>query len=466
MILLITSLGVFIAQFDSQVVNLALNHIGSDLHAGVSQLQWVMDSYNLLYATLLLTGGMLGDLYGRTRMFAIGIALISIGSVVCMLAPNAPVLIAGRALTGVGAALDVPTSLSILTVAYTNARQRSRALGVWASCNGVAIALGPTVGGLTVDALGWRSVCALVLPICAVTMLMAVKYVPETRDPKGRSLDMPGQLLAVAALGALCYAAIEAPHVGWTSASGITSVAVFIVAGAGFFYVESGKSGALVPLDLFRNVEFNAALAGAGAMTFGMYAMMFLTPLYLQNIGHASAFTVGLEMLPMSITFIIVSQVSGLLAHKLGARVLMTTGLSLMGCGLFMLAAVSAMPDMLLIESAMLVIGAGLGLNTAPVNAVAVASVPPARSGTASGLINTARMMGATLGIAILGAIYAVHASGGDPQTTLPGLRMAYLVGGCVELAGALIALVFIRADSMDQEKDRAPPSTRHAAAR
>jgi EmrB/QacA subfamily drug resistance transporter len=452
MILLVTSLGVFIAQFDSQVVNLALRHIGSDLDAGVSQLQWVMDAYNLLYAALLLTGGTLADLYGRTRIFVAGIGLIIAGSVVCMAAPDVATLIVGRAITGVGAALNVPTSLAILTVTYTDPKERARALGIWASCNGLSAALGPTIGGLTVDALGWRSVCALVLPFCAAAAALAWKYVPETSDAKGRSLDVPGQVFATSALGALCYAAIEAPHLGWTSVASLGSIAIFVVATGTFFWVEHGKQGALVPLDLFSNSEFNAALAAAAAMTFGMYAMLFLTPLYLQNMGHTSAFMAAVYMLPATVTFFFVSQFNGWLVYRLGARMVMTGGLACMGTGLLMLARIPQAPDLALIESAMLIIGIGLGLNTAPVNAVAVASLPAARSGTASGLINTARMIGATLGIAVLGAIYAV-AHGGQPQEALNGLRLAYLVGGCVELAGAAVAFLYIRADSMEQKQ-------------
>src|SRR5262249_24589735 len=148
---------------DSMVVNLAVKHIGGDLNAGVSQLQWVLDSYNLLYATLLLTGGTLGDLYGRTRVFAVGIGLIVLGSIVCAAAPSAAVLIGGRAMTGIGAALEVPTSLSILTVAYPNAKERGRAIGIWAGCNGIAIGVGPTIGGVLVDSAGWRSIFALVV---------------------------------------------------------------------------------------------------------------------------------------------------------------------------------------------------------------------------------------------------------------------------------------------------------------
>ena len=180
-ILLAMCLGVFIAQLDSQVVNLAVKQIGSDLGAGISQLQWVLDSYNVFYATLLLTGGTLGDLYGRTRIFAIGIALIVLGSLVCAAAPNGAVLIAGRAITGVGAALEVPTSLAILTVTYTDAKERAGAIGVWAGCNGLALAVGPTIGGLLVDAAGWRSIFALVVPISVLAMAMAIRTVRIAR---------------------------------------------------------------------------------------------------------------------------------------------------------------------------------------------------------------------------------------------------------------------------------------------
>jgi EmrB/QacA subfamily drug resistance transporter len=452
-ILFTMCLGVFIAQLDSQVVNLAIKHIGSDLNAGISQLQWVMDSYNLFYATLLLTGGTLGDLYGRVRIFAIGIGLIVLGSIVCAVASDATVLIGGRALTGIGSALEVPTSLAILTVTYADAKQRASAIGIWAGCNGLALAVGPTIGGLLVDAAGWRSIFALVVPVSVAAMALAIKAVPESSDPKGRRLDPAGQTFAIAALAALSFVTIEGPHWGFTSPTILVLAAVFVVASALFVYGARGRKDALVPLDVFSQREFSAALAVAGMMTFGMYAMLFLTPLYLQSLGGASAFAVGLELLPLSVTFVIVSHYSGALAKRVGARVMMTAGMGAMGAGLLLLTLVSPTPAMTLITVALLVIGAGLGLNTGPVNAVAVASLPPARSGTASGLINTARMIGATLGIAVLGAVFAVHAAAQTAEAMVSGLRVAYLGGALVELAGAMIALVFIRNDSMEQRK-------------
>jgi MFS transporter, DHA2 family, methylenomycin A resistance protein len=451
-ILFTMSLGVFIAQLDSQVVNLAIKEIGSNLNAGINALQWVIDSYNLFYATLLLTGGMLGDLYGRARIFAIGIGLIVLGSIVCAAAPNSAILIAGRAITGVGAALEVPTSLAILTVAYADDKERARAIGIWASCNGLALAAGPTIGGLLVDAAGWRSIFILVVPVSVLAMVLAMRRVPETSDPEGRHLDPAGQALAIIALAALSFVTIEGPHWGFTSPIILVLIIVCVVSGALFVLWQRGRAGALVPLDFFGNRVFNAALAVAGMMTFGMYAMLFLTPLYLQSLGGMSAFTVGLALLPLSVTFVIVSQYSGALVKRFGPRAMMTAGMTAMGVGLLLLTAVSATPNMALIETALLIIGAGLGLNTGPVNTVAVASMPPARSGTASGLVNTSRMVGATLGVAALGALFAVHAGDNRPEAMVSGLRLAYLGGAIVELTGALIALAFIRGDAIKQK--------------
>jgi len=428
-ILLAMCLGIFIAQLDSQVVNLAVKQIGSDLGAGISQLQWVLDSYNVFYATLLLTGGTLGDLYGRTRVFAIGIALIVLGSLVCAAAPNGAALITGRAITGVGAALEVPTSLAILTVTYTDAKERAGAIGVWAGCNGLALAVGPTIGGLLIDAAGWRSIFALVVPISVLAMAMAIRTVPESRDAQGRRLDLRGQVLVIIALAALSFVTIEGPHEGFASPAILTLIAVFIASSALFLVSQRNRAAALVPLDVFRNAPFDAALAVAGMMTFGMYAMLFLTPLYLQTLGKFSAFAVGLQLLPLSATFVAVSHYSGALAKRFGPRGVMATGMGAMGIGLLLLTQITSVPNMALLAAALFIIGVGLGLNTGPVNAVAVASLPPARSGTASGLVNTSRMIGATLGVAVLGAMFAVRAGGNSPDAMVSGLRAAYLGG-------------------------------------
>jgi MFS transporter, DHA2 family, methylenomycin A resistance protein len=450
LILLTMSLGVLIAQIDTSVVNLAVKQIGVKLDAGVTSLQWVVDSYNLVYASLLLTAGTLADIFGRRRIFALGIAMFTLGSLVCGLAPNASVLIVGRAIAGLGAAFEVPTSLAILAVTYPDTRQRTRALGLWASCNGLAFVIGPTLGGVLVDAAGWRSIFLLIIPLCIATLMLTMTSVPESKDPRGRKLDLPGQALAIAALGALSLAVIEGPRWGWESPASFAAFAASIVAAVLFLRHQASSDGALVPLPIFKNRAFSASLGVAAGMTFGMYAMLFLTPLYLQAGRGDGALLAGIELLPMSVVFVIVSQLSGRIANAYGPRLPMTAGMALMGTGLFMLALLPLNDSLALIETALLVIGCGLGLNTAPVNAVAVANVPAARSGTASGLVNTARMVGATLGVAVLGAIFAMFAGSTGPGSHIvAGLVPAYVGGGIGEMIGAAAAFIFIRRDSL-----------------
>jgi EmrB/QacA subfamily drug resistance transporter len=448
LVLLTMCLGVLVAQIDTSVVNLALTHIKAELGAGIGALQWVVDAYNLAYATLLLTGGVLGDLCGRRRIFALGIALFTIGSLICGLAPNAAALIAGRAVAGLGAALEVPITLAILAVTYPKPEERAMPLGIWASCNGLAFIIGPTLGGLLVDHAGWRSIFLLIVPPCLATLALAFAAVSESSAPKGRHLDLPGQALAILTLGALSLGVIEGPHWGWTSPWLMACMAIFVAALIAFLRVEVRTAGAMLPLELLRSRSLSAALAIAALMTFGMYAMLFLTPLYLQSVLGSSALTAGLQLLPMSIAFVVVAQLSGWLTQTFGPRAMTVGGMSAMGVGMLMMATAVATGRVFAVEGALLVIGIGLGLNTAPVQNIAVAAVPQARAGTASGLVNTARMVGATLGVAVLGLLLALHAaSAATPQAG--GFSLPYLVGGAGELAGALLAFWFVAPDAL-----------------
>src|ERR1051325_4442815 len=211
-VLLATSLGVLIAQVDTSVVSLAVKRIGADLGSTVSGMQWIIDAYNLVYAALLLTGGALGDLYGRKRIFMYGVWLFAAGSVICASAPSPAVLLAGRAITGLGAALELPMSLVLLTLAYPDAKRRQHALGIWASCNGLAFIVGPTLGGLLVDTVGWRSIFYLILPLCAIALFLAHACMEESSSPSGRHLDVRGQIAAATALGGFAFSAIEGAH--------------------------------------------------------------------------------------------------------------------------------------------------------------------------------------------------------------------------------------------------------------
>jgi DHA2 family methylenomycin A resistance protein-like MFS transporter len=453
LVLVAASLGVLLAQIDTSAVNLAVKSIGSDLHAGVSAMQWMVDSYNLVYASFLLTGGTLGDLYGHRRIFVLGLTLFAVGVLTCALAPNAAMLIAGRALSGLGAAFALPMSLVLLTRAYPERRERAHAMGIWASSFGLAMIIGSTVGGWLVDDVGWRSIFLLALPVCIVAQALTYVAVAESSEPDGHTLDIAGQSLAVIGLSAFAFAVIEGPHRGWSSQPIVAIAALALLTLALFALVEARTAGPLLPLSYLSKPAFAADLAAAALMTFGMYAMLFILPLYFQVARGATPFIAGLALIPMSASYVVVSQLVGYLTNRFGPRVVMTCGMACMGIGLFALARIGQHTNVRFIELALLFAGIGLGLNTAPVNGAAVAAVPRERSGTASGVLNTARMVGATLGVAILGAVFAAHA-GQDAEMGVgfqTGFRAALSDAGAAEWLGALIALTFIRRDSLDQ---------------
>jgi MFS family permease len=320
-------LGVLIAQIDTSVVNLATRAIGEAFGTGVAPLQWVLDAYNLVYATLLLSGGLVADMYGRRLAFAIGAAVMAAGSLACAFAPDIGVLIAARALTGIGAALLLPSSLAIIRVAWPDEAERGRVLGIWASCNGLAFAIGPTLGGLLIEGLGWRSVFLVVVPLAAAALALACTAVPESADPRDRHLDLPGQALGMLALGGLALAAIGSRGGGKDWIVGLSLAAPALPL---FLWAERRRGrAALVPLDLFRTPAFTGAITATAAMTFGMYGMIFLLPLVWQLDGHLSARAAGLALMPVSLVFFVVSTQSGRLAQRLGRRAMTAGGTAL-----------------------------------------------------------------------------------------------------------------------------------------
>jgi MFS transporter, DHA2 family, methylenomycin A resistance protein len=430
-------LGVLIAQIDTSVVNLATHAIGATFRAGMAPLQWVLDAYNLTYAALLLSGGLVADLYGRRRAFAVGAAVMALGSLVCALAPDIAVLIAGRAVAGLGAALLLPPSLAIIRVVWPEPVARGRVLGIWASCNGLAFAIGPTIGGLLIEGYGWRSVFLLVVPLAIAAFVLACLAVPESADPQGRRFDLTGQVLGALTLGGVAWAAIASHDGGsaWSIAALTATIALPL-----FLWVElrQGKA-ALVPLDLFRLPAFSGAITATAAMTFGIYGMIFLLPLNWQSVGDLTPRGAGLALLPVSLAFFFLSIQSGRLAQRLGLRAMTAGGTALIGIGLLIVATTEAGSPMLLAQCGLVLAGLGMGLNTGPLYGVAVGCVGPERAGTASALINVARMTGATLGVALLGTVFGLS------HGNAAGLRAAMLIGGIVQLGGALVAFATVR---------------------
>ena len=428
---------VLIAQIDTSVVNLAVRPIGAYFHASVAALQWIVDSYNLLYAVLLLTGGLLADLYGRRLIFMAGAGLFTAASLLSAAAPSVAVLIGGRALAGIGAGLLLPASLAIIRVAWPDKRTRGHALGLWAACNGVALAIGPTLGGVLLDRFGWRSIFLVVVPLGLAALLLARPAIPETADPQNRRFDAPAQLLGALALGGLALAAIESQTATWIA---VLAFAIAAVAFVFFIKIERQRGAtALVPLDLFRAQQFRGAITATAGMTFGMYGVLFLLPLLWQSSGRLGPVGAGIALMPSALAFVVVSPFSGFLTGKFGSRLLTSGGVAVIGVGLLTIGATAASAPIIGAEIGLGLTGLGMGLATGPLMDAAVSAVPAARSGTAAALINVARMAGATIGVAVLGAIFAVLEGGAA------GLRLAMLLGGLTQLAAAATAWTAMR---------------------
>ena len=445
--LLTLCLAVLIAQLDTSVVNLAVRPIGASFGAGLAALQWVVDSYNLVYALLLLTGGLLADLYGRRLVFMAGAAVFTAASLVCAFAPSVPVLIGGRALAGLGAALLLPASLAIVRVAWTDAKERGRALGIWAGCNGLALAIGPTLGGLLINRFGWRSIFLVVVPLGLAALILALPLVPESSDPRNRQFDAPAQILGGLGLGGVALAAIEAHGSGAIAAAALIGAVLSL---AGFIRVEARRgAGALVPLDLFRARAFRGAVAATAGLTFGMYGVLFLLPLAWQSAGRLDPVGAGLALMPMALVFVLVSPSSGALAARLGSRAMTGGGVAVIGCGLLLIGLTAGSASIVAAEIGLALTGVGMGMATGPLMELAVGAVAAARAGTAAALINVARMVGATIGVAVLGAIFASLDHGPE------GLRVAMLLGGLVQLSSA--AALWIATRPTDRQADKRP---------
>ena len=430
--LLTLCLAVLVAQIDTAVVNLGTHTIGAYFHASVGPLQWVVDAYNLTYAVLLLTGGLLADLLGRRKIFILGAGIFTVASLVAAFSPSIGILIGARAVAGVGAALLIPASLAIVRVIWRDSRERGKALGIWAACNGVALAIGPTLGGLLIQRFGWRSIFLVVVPVSIAAVALAPPTLPESSDPHGRSFDTRGQTLGAIGLGAVAFAAIEAHTSVW---SALVACVVAIVCIVLFIRTERAVGGAaLVPLELFSSKPFSAASVATTAMTFGMYGVIFLLPLTWQSARGLGATAAGIALIPMALVFVIVSPFSGKLTEWLGVSFTTAGGVAIIGVGLLLIGTTAGQSSLVFAELGLVLTGLGMGLATGPLMGEAVGAVRAARSGTASALINVARMVGATVGVAALGAVYAAFRGGPE------GLRFAMILGGVAQLAGAAYA--------------------------
>lgn len=400
-------LAVFMALLDVNIVTVALPAMQADLHGGVGEMQWVMNAYTLCIAALALSAGALADRYGRKRMFVTGVVLFTAGSAVCALAPNAVVLVIGRFVQGIGAAITVPGTLSLIAQGFPEQGQRARVIGVWSMVAGLAAIAGPVLGGALVDALGWSSIFLVNLPIGLVAVVVAVRSVTESADPDHASLDPAGQVLCVAWLGLLLYGLINAGTAGWSDAGTVLPLAAAVVLLAGFLVVEVRQERPMLPVRLFRHPPFAGANTASFLLGFSVLSALFFLPLYLQQVHGASAAEAGLLLLPMPICSVLFSYLTGRWTGRAGPRLPMITGYLVSSVALAALVLLEPGSSRVLCAVLFALLGIGGGIALTPTNAAVMASVPIQRSGVAAATVNAGRQTGTSLGIALLGTLFA-----------------------------------------------------------
>ena len=440
-------LGSGVAALDGTVVGIALPAIGDDFGVGVDGLQWVVNAYTLTLAGLLLLGGTLGDRYGRRRVFVIGVVWFGVASMLCGLAPSAGVLIAARALQGIGAALLTPGSLALLQASFVP-DDRPRAIGAWSGLGGVAVAVGPFVGGWLIAAATWRLVFFINLPLTVAVVLIAARHVPESRAPGGHGrLDLAGAATVKAGLSVMKFGLIEGPALGWSSPAVVASLLVGVALLAGFVAVEARAADPLLPLGIFSSVQFSAA----NVVTFVVYAalggVLFLLPVVLQEVAGYSPLAAGTALLPVTVLMLALSARSGALAARIGPRLQMSVGPVVIAAGLALLARVGTGGGYVTeVLPAVVVFGLGLAINVAPLTSTALGAAPVEHAGMASAVNNDVARAAGLIAVAVLPALAGIT---GDsylhPAELAAGFRTAVLIAAGLCLVGGLLAALTIR---------------------
>ncbi|WP_429300480.1 MFS transporter [Paraburkholderia sp. GAS199] len=474
-VLATVSVGFVVTQLDVTIVNIALPKIGADLHADVAGLQWVVDAYTLAFAVLMLSAGALGDRLGARRMYALGIVLFALASLACGLALDASMLVAARAVQGIGAAAMLPNSLALLNQSSGHdPKLRARAVGLWTAAGAVSIAAGPVLGGLLIAAFGWRSIFLVNLPICAAGLLATWYWVPRPeqapRDAhfdtaatsarpahaaqsQPRGLDLGGQCLAIVALTAFVAAVIEWRPLGLSHPLVAGGFVLAAIAASAFVVVESRVATPMLPLELFGKRTFSAAVLFGICVNLTYYGMVFVLSLYLQRVRGYTALQAGLAFLPLTGGFLLSNVASGWVVGRFGARVPMLAGAVTAGLGYGLLHLVDANSSLLALLLPFLLIPSGMGLAVPAMTTAVLASVEAKRAGTASAVLNTARQAGGAVGVAAFGAL----ASGAAASQIVAGLHGATAVSAALlVLAGVLACLVHPEPHRAGQARNKA----------
>jgi EmrB/QacA subfamily drug resistance transporter len=450
--LVAVSLAAFMTYLDNNVVNVAIPTIQRDLHLSVSGLEWVVSSYLLTLAGLLLVGGRLADVYGRRRVFMIGMALFALSSLAAGLAGGGGVLIASRAIQGVGAALLMPATLAIIMAAFTDMRERSMAIGIWAAIGALALALGPMVGGLISQHFRWGWIFLINVPVGMITFAIAVLYVDESRATSAvRQLDLPGLASSAVALFALTYALIEGNVRGWTSPLIIGAFALAAVAAAAFGAIETRRRNPMVDLRMFGRREFSGGTSTMMIWAFGILGIYFFTSLYLQQTLGFSPTKAGLAFVPMALCVVLFAGLAPRIEARVGGHRTVAAGMLLMVIGLALFARLGQQAGLTALLPGFMLFGAGAGLMNVPLTNSVMEATPQARAGVASALLNASREVAGLLGITVIGAVLrsrqaaALRAGASPVHAFLDGYHTGLLVTIGLLAAGVVVSYLTLR---------------------
>jgi EmrB/QacA subfamily drug resistance transporter len=400
-------LAAFVINLDTTIVNVALPTLVGQLHASNSQLQWIVDAFNLVFAASVLAVGSLSDRFGRKGMLLAGLSVFGLSSLAGGLMDSAGALIATRSVMGVGAAMVFPATLSLLTNVFTERGERARAIGLWGASTGAAIALGPIVGGWLLEVSDWRSIFFAMAPVAAIAGVLAARYVPTSRDPHAPRTDRAGFVLSTAVVALLVYTIIEAPDHGWGSARTLGSFTLTAVLAAAFVIWERRTDQPMLDVSLFANPRFTAASASVAISFFALSGFIFLVTQYFQFVKGYGPLSTGVRLLPVA-SFVAISSILGArLAVRIGAKLVVASGLFLMGAFYLWVTTAAAGTGYGTIAAQMVVLGTGMGLTSAPATEAIMGVVPKAKAGVGSAVNDATRLLGGTLGVAVIGSVYA-----------------------------------------------------------
>lgn len=456
LILGVLCLSLFIAVLDDTIMNITLPSLMRQLGATTSQLQWIVDAYALVFAGLLLAAGSLADRFGRKPTLILGLSLFAGFSALAAFAGSSAQLIAARGLMGIGAAMIFPTTLAILSNVFTDPKERAQAIGIWSAVTGAAVALGPIAGGFLLEHFWWGSVLLINVPVCAVAVVMGVKILPNSKDAAAHRLDTGGVLLSILSIGVLVYTIIEAPEAGWASASTLVGFAVAVLAGIAFIAWEMSTEFPMLDVSVFRNGRFSAASASIAAAFFALFGFIFTVTQYLQFVKGYSTLGAGVRTLPFAVATGVAAPIAVKLVRYVGTRYVVAAGSGAMVVGFLINSTLSAGSSYTTIALAMVVLGGGLGLIMAPATESIMGSLPVEKAGVGSAVNDTTRQLGGTLGVAVVGSVFA--SAYGDRITTALG---GTLSGPALSTARSSIGAAYGVADAAPQG---AGPAIRAAA--